>query len=479
VYKKIIFTILLIQSIAFSFQTVSASFLINEKNQDLPLLYLSKNRIPHNFQSSFLSNIKYTHFNKSKNLVFVSNILFNEEKIRLFEFGIKYTLQSNEIILGMMDEKDYQSLSLNEHIIFANNHEPIQRLTVKSNEYIPFPWGENNKFWKAILFSYDFTHGILDKNYTYLWDDYYWQEAKEIYYNKAPFLHRKQLDFKINVNKSLSLNIGLTHAAMWGGTTVNVTNDTIIEYPNDFDDFYKVFFWKTGTEEYDRNERTGGVIGNHLGSIDLSITKQSKKGKIKYYYQHIFEDGGSFWFDNKFDGLWGINFKNNNSSLLLKEVNIEFLNTKHQSGNIHPDGVDSYFWHDQYPSGWQYKGTSIGSLFINPKQNRSQILFLSSLLKIKKDLNLNLHIGYGNIYHYYGYKGWDEEIDIYFNDYEKKYKSIFLSLKSTLKNNTKIEYNLALENNLKIDYNSGLEKNISSVSNKLINIKITKDFLLN
>ena len=100
-------------------------------------------------------------------------------------------------------------------------------------------------------------------------------------------------------------------------------------------------------------------------------------------------------------------------------------------------------------------------------------------MKIKKDLNLNLHIGYGNIYHYYGYKGWDEEIDIYFNDYEKKYKSIFLSLKSTLKNNTKIEYNLALENNLKIDYNSGLEKNISSVSNKLINIKITKDFLLN
>ena len=465
-YNKLTLCIILLCSIALS-QTISTNFSQSTLEKDLPLLYLSKNRIPHNLSSSFLSNIRYSQFNKKQNLLFVSNIFITDKEIKLFEVGVKYNFKSNQLILGMIDDKNNETLSLNEHIIFGNNHEPIKRLTIQSNDYMLFPWGKDSSFWKNIFFSYNFTHGILDKNHTYFWNEYYGRQLREIYYSEAPFLHRKQLHIKINIKESLNLKIGFNHAALWGGTLVNLYTNTTKKYSNDFDSFYRTVFWKGGTKAYDRNDIVGGVIGNHLGSIDFAVIKKSKKIKTTYYYQHIFEDGGSFWFDNKFDGLWGINLKNNNLDSLLNEVTLEFLNTKHQSGNIHPDGVDSYFWHDQYPAGWQYKGVSIGSLFINPSQNRSQIYFLSTRVKIKENLTFDSHIGYGKIYHYYGFKDWHIPIDTYFeNDYQGKYKSIFLSLNSKTKNNIEIKYDIALE------------KNLESETIKFFNIKISKYFLL-
>ena len=474
--KKIVSSVFLLSSV-FALQTTSLNLATHSQVDNLPLLYLSKNRIPQDFTSNFLSNIRYT--NSNENLLFVSNIFFNDQQIKLFEFGLKYNFKSTEFIFGMIDDKDYDSLSVNEHIVFGNNHEPIKRITIKSKGYLPLPWGKDNSLWKRILFSYDFTNGVLDKDYKYLWDDYYWQEAKEVYYSKEPRLHSKSLQFKIKLAESIDFELGLNHAAIWGGTVVNVTNDTTKIFPNDLKSLHKVIFWQTGTKEYDRNDVTGGVIGNHLGSIDFAIINKSQSLDIKYYYQHIFEDGGSFWFDNKFDGLWGINIKNKNNNGQMKEVAIEFLNTKFQSGSIHPDGVDSYFWHDQYPAGWQYKGVSMGSLFVTPNQNRSKILFLSSLIKIKQNINLTTHFGYGNIYHYYGYKGWNVVVENLFTQkYTGKYKSIYLSLSTQLKNGIQLEYDVAFEEKLDIEYDQFLVKNISSNQNKFINIKLSKDFLL-
>ena len=160
------------------------------------------------------------------------------------------------------------------------------------------------------------------------------------------------------------------------GTTINLHTNTKKKYSNSLNNLHKVIFWQGGREEYDRNDVVGGVIGNHLGSIGFEIHKPN----LKLYYQHIFEDGGSFWFDNMLDGLWEVNIKNLNTKLMLDEISIQYLNTKYQSGNVHPDGVDSYFWHDQYPAGWQFEGVSLGSLYISPNQNRSRILFF--ILKV-------------------------------------------------------------------------------------------------
>jgi len=477
--KKIVSSIFLF-SFVFALQTTSLSLVGHSQVDNLPLLYLSKNRIPQNLTSKFLSNIRYTHSNKNNNLLFVSNIFFNDQEVQLFEFGLKYNFKSTEFILGMIDDKDYDSLAINEHIIFGKNHEPLRRITIKSSEYLPLPWGNDNSFWDRILFSYDFTNGVLDKDYKYLWDDYYWQEAKEVYYSKEPRLHYKKLQFKIKIAESTDFELGLNHAAIWGGTVVNITNDTTKTFPNDLKSLHKVIFWQTGTTEYDRNEVTGGVIGNHLGSIDFAVINKSRSIDIKYYYQHIFEDGGSFWFDNTFDGLWGINIKNKNHNARIRELTIEFLNTKFQSGNIHPNGVDSYFWHDQYPAGWQYEGVSMGSLFISPNQNRSKILFISSKMKLNENVDLLMHAGLGKIYHYYGYKGWDVEVETLFSEnYNGKYKSAYLSMKRKLKNNSKIEINLIFEESLKTSYNPALEKKISTELTEFLNIKYSKNISFN
>jgi hypothetical protein len=167
---------------------------------------------------------------------------------------------------------------------------------LKATQTFLSPFLNTLPFFKKISFTYNFSNALLDKNYKYLWDDYYWQEAKEVYYSKEPRLHYKKLNFKYKLNHLSSIELGLNHAAMWGGTVINTTNDTIKVYPNDINSLHKVIFWQGGTEEYDRNDVIGGVIGNHLGSIDFAITNESKSLIAKYYYQHIFEDGGSFWF---------------------------------------------------------------------------------------------------------------------------------------------------------------------------------------
>ncbi len=471
--KKII-TSFFLCSFSFAFQNLSFSLIANSQT-DVPKIYQSKNQLPQSFDSEIISNLKFEKLNKKKNLSFVGSLYFNNQKAEVYELGLRYSFKSHDILIGMIDEKNYEFLGLNEHIVFGNNHKPLKKITIKSNTAISLPFVNNLPFFNKISFTYDFSNALLDKNYKYLWDDFYWQEAKEIYYSKEPRLHYKKLNFKYQINELTNFQLSLNHAAIWGGTVINETNNVIKKYSNDIINLHKVIFWQGGRSEYDRNDVIGGVIGNHLGSIDFSLTHDN----IKYYYQHIFEDGGSFWFDNTIDGLWGVRAISKNNSSLFKEISFEFLNTKYQSGKIHPDGVDSYFWHDQYPAGWQYEGQSMGSLFITPNQNRSQIVFLSSRLYLNENSTIKIHAGYGKIFHYYGYKGWDINVEQFFTDnYSGKYSSILLSLKSFNKNNIQVEYNLAFEKDIDIKYEDNLEKVISYKNSVFLNINLIKELSL-
>ena len=50
--------------------------------------------------------------------------------------------------------------------------------------------------------------------------------------------------------------------------------------------------------------------------------------------------------DQIWDGLYGYNYKDEN-----KSITIEYLKTTFQSGNIHPPGIDSFYWHIPYTFG--------------------------------------------------------------------------------------------------------------------------------
>ena len=110
-----------------------------------------------------------------------------------------------------------------------------------------------------------------------------------------------------------------------------------------------------------------------MGIWDFFIITKNSDKKLKFYYQHFFEDTSGLRFANKTDGLWGIEFQNfiKNNTIL-----IEYLNTFNQ--NIDPPYVDdSYYIHGLYQSGWSYKGYTLGNPFIDFKNNNpSKVMHL-------------------------------------------------------------------------------------------------------
>ena len=68
------------------------------------------------------------------------------------------------------------------------------------------------------------------------------------------------------------------------------------------------------------------------------------------------------------DGVFGLMLEKNNNYFQY-----EYIDTTNQSGNQHPPGVDSYYWHQTYRFGWTNKGESLGNIFISPLNNRKRI----------------------------------------------------------------------------------------------------------
>ena len=81
---------------------------------------------------------------------------------------------------------------------------------------------------------------------------------------------------------------------------------------------------------------------------------------LKLYYQHFFEDTSGFRFNNKIDGLWGVELKNYipNTTML-----IEYIDTTNQ--DVEPPHIDAYYWNYQYKSGWSYNNYTIGNSFLD------------------------------------------------------------------------------------------------------------------
>ena len=113
------------------------------------------------------------------------------------------------------------------------------------------------------------------------------------------------------------------------------------------------------------------------------------------YHQHPYEDVSGILFKNMPDGLWGASLKIPKSNVStgnfsLTRVTLELLTTLDQSGSTFYvqgssyQGADNYFNHLQYPQGWSYKGTVIGTPFnvpakdIVPSKQMSSLYFPST-----------------------------------------------------------------------------------------------------
>lgn len=284
----------------------------------------------------------YNSIYKNKDLNININILSSRNKIYVGESYVQSKFFNNTHLKVGKYYKDFSSY-LNESLtsgslLISKNAEPMPKIGLISS----YKFKENKYF----DFHFGISHGLFDKSKIY---------------KTAPFLHEKFIYLNYSKNQN-DFGIGFVHEAIWGGST-----EYYGDFPSSLKDFFKIFISADGPLL--DGESHANALGNHLGIWDFYFKKTMNGNEIKLYYQHFFEDTSGLRFDNKSDGLWGIELTNfiQNTNFLL-----EYLNTTNQNRN--PPYVDeNYYNHGQYAEGWSYKGYVIGNPFINAGNAQSDL----------------------------------------------------------------------------------------------------------
>lgn len=390
------------------------SFSSNEHNEFLTNSNVYDTIDPSSYFSNLI-NMKIVN----ENLELISSIANDSNSSRIHEFSFNISRKTSKARVGLIKIYNNQILPKNSsgHLHVSENTRPIYGIDFHKSFYF--------KKSSVILSMFNGQLSSLD--------DYNWNGSYErtipTRYTKEPFVHIKSISIKKDLKENGDfLAFTFNHGAIWGGATEK--DNQITNWPTGFEAFQRVFFIRSGIDN-STDERH--KIANHNGSIDFYFKKES----FLYYYIHYFEDGSGLKFKNKFDGLWGIKHENSDFSIIL-----ELLNTTNQSGNYHGAkgiGVDSYYWHDQYVQGWTIYGNVIGNHFIDPKNNRVEMLKLYFEKNIKNEL-IYFDINHLNYYPTYGKKILPE------NYIEDKIinKSLYVSLGTTFKRTSSINYQFNL-----------------------------------
>lgn len=233
--------------------------------------------------------------------------------------------------------------SSNGNLLNARNARPYPRIGIQTDGFVPI-----GKRHFAIAATYE--EGIL---------------LDERIVDKAR-LHHKNLFLRWGRPQKLRFTFGLDHYAFWGGTS-----PTHGEQPDGFTDYLRAVFAMPGGDEHTSSDQAN-VAGNSLGQIFFILGKELDRYRTELRIVHPYEDASGLGFFNGFDNLYSV-FISRKEPALLKEVVVEFLHTRHQSGPDIKDGVfrhrsgrDNYMNHGMYRSGFTYFGEVMGTPFFYP-----------------------------------------------------------------------------------------------------------------
>jgi hypothetical protein len=239
----------------------------------------------------------------------------------------------------------------------SQNYRPYPKIQLSSPQFINLIPGH-----ELISFKFTYSDGLLGS-------------AKIEYGNVSQvpqiYFHHKSLYFKLGGhNNKINLFAGFNHQAMWGGEAKIFSGGlkTMTAYK------YVVL----GKPWEDSR------VGNHFGTIDLAGEWKGATWSVFVYRQSIYEDGSLAKLSNIKDGLNGIRFKRPRSGYVTSDFSLntfllEYLYTKSQGGNDFDFstgvfGRDNYFNHYVYSQGWSYKGNSLGTPIIGPKELNKKTL---------------------------------------------------------------------------------------------------------
>lgn len=203
---------------------------------------------------------------------------------------------------------------------------------------------------------------------------------KTSHYIKNVLWHHKSFYLQIKDTRRhfpVSWIIGVRHFAQWGGVS---TNPKLGEQPRSFADFMRIVAGKSGDDNASLSDQIN-VLGNHYGTYDLRWGYETDKASVYAYYQHFFDDRSGIEWDNKWDGLKGLEVSLPAYPWMSKIV-VEYLSTMNQSGPFHfidfdhakypgyGGGADNYYNNGEYTTGASYFNRSLGSpLLISPEYN--------------------------------------------------------------------------------------------------------------
>lgn len=347
-YNLFIQIILVLSGTLIAQKPFSLSYSLNNK-KNLPFWQRS------NQLGVFEDGLFLFHSNLSgQSLLFNYNfsLFYNPNKKELI-FPLAYfskKIRSYQFIGGRWRDKiTNESFLSSGSMILSNNSIPITKISLRTD-------GDK----KIQILNHDFflktgiSHGWLSKEN----------------YITAPLLHEKYLYIKKLFKNKINLSIGLVHEAIWGGETKFNGKQ-----PQKINDYLRVITFRPGSKKALIQEQIN-TLGNHLGVWDITLSKNYSKYNIKLYFQHPFEDASGAYqhfFDEikllripykSFDGLFGIELKNNKSKI-FKILLYEYINTMNQSGDEAASdstyGWDNYYNHYIYQSGWVNHGRVIGN----------------------------------------------------------------------------------------------------------------------
>lgn len=196
-------------------------------------------------------------------------------------------------------------------------------------------------------------------------------------YTRKIKYHHKSFFFRFGQPTGKWLfDIGMSLDAQFGGYKERGTDEG--DLGNGWKDYWNVLIPQSGGDDAPGGEQVW-YQGNYMGSEHIKLTYKHANFSISGYLENYYDDFSGMGKQNGLDGLWGIEFKTNQSQT-INNVVIEYYQTTNQSGPLHglddsivekTGGADDYYNNDWYP-GWTHWGMGMGNpLVASPIYNQN------------------------------------------------------------------------------------------------------------
>ncbi|MFD1094246.1 capsule assembly Wzi family protein [Salegentibacter chungangensis] len=291
------------------------------------------------------------NFEGNKTFEFGGGLAFSdglEKELFIDEAYLAYSNSWLEVVTGIKHKAEmYNGLSAsNRNILWSLNARALPGVQLGTNGTVFFKGRELGWGFEATLEEY------------WLGEDRYVKDA---------FLHHKSLHLVFKSWNGWKLKAGIQHFAQWGGTSPRFGKQ-----PAGIEDYLRIFAGRAGGDNSLESDKAN-VLGNHLGSWELYVTREFKDFKARFIFNNLFEDGSGSRGANFPDGRYGVFIDFSEKDRIINSFIYEFYYTRDQS-QTGPHLYDNYFNNGVYPSGWTYKSRILGVPFFTYDRDSDMVV---------------------------------------------------------------------------------------------------------